>query len=286
MEHLYKDLFSGGKGVRQQLVYDISTALNLKPKYKTLLCHSVESIHNSSILHDDVIDSSFFRRNKKSAWVKFSKNKAILAGDYLLAHVSFQICQSGNLDLLKLTSETIKKRVKGEWLQQEVLKKETLKNLDQVHLLKTGSLFEWCLAAPFMCLDKKGPQNILKQVGSDLGRLFQRADDLMDFSFRNKEGKKEFKDLKEGGLNFFGVYLRDKVLIDEKKLRSCRSLKDLKNLVKEEKLYRVVKSFDAMNQKLINKSIKQIESISQFLSKNQREVVNILKNWTQKLYWR
>ena len=163
LNEIYKELFNGGKGLRAGLTRDIAKRLGLSKNESSLLEESVEGIHHSSILHDDVLDSSRLRRNRLTAWVKFSKNKAILAGDYLLAQVSFKISEYGNVELLKLTSATIKKMVQGEWLQSDNLRKETLKTLDQIHILKTSSLFQWCLKAPFLCCHENN---------TDLHRIF------------------------------------------------------------------------------------------------------------------
>ena len=287
LNEVYKDLFNGGKGLRACLTRDISRHLGLSENTSTLLEESVEGIHHSSILHDDVLDSSRLRRNRLTAWVKFSKNKAILAGDYLLAHVSFKISEYGNLDLLKLTSVTIKKMVQGEWFQSENFGKETLKNLDQIHILKTSSLFQWCLKAPFFSCRKnnKDLHNILDHIGCIFGQLFQRSDDMMDFGFRNKENKDIFKDLKEGYLNFFGVFLKENTSIkDVKALRFCRNTEDLKKLFGEKELKKQVESFDKWNKQLISECETNIDKLSVLLS--HKDLGEMLKSWCNKLYFR
>lgn len=284
LNQLYKELFFGGKGIRAHLVKDVSQALHLHSSEITLLCGVAESIHHSSILHDDVIDSSKKRRNRSSIWMKFSKNKAILAGDYLLAHVSLKLSEYGNADLLKLTSQTIKKMVEGEWLQSEVLGHETLNNINKIHLLKTAVLFEWCLKAPFLCRKYTNSQNLLGEIGQIFGQLFQRADDALDFGVRNKENKNEFKDLSEGYLNFFGVFLQEKAQL--KNLRSCRSRLELKKMIKEEEFLSLIQSFDDMNKKLIHSCYNKLKQLSSLLNPEQRKLILTLNSWTKKLYFR
>ena len=287
LNEVYKDLFNGGKGLRACLTRDIAQHLGLSKSESSLLEESVEGIHHSSILHDDVLDSSLLRRNQLTAWVKFSKNKAILAGDYLLAQVSFKISEYGNLELLKLTSITIKKMVQGEWLQSENMGKETLKTLDKIHTLKTSSLFQWCLKAPFFCCHKnnKNLHNILDHIGCIFGQLFQRSDDLMDFGFRNKENKDVFKDLKEGYLNFFGVFLKENIsLKDEKDLRLCRNMEDLKKLLSDKELNKQTSNFDQQNKQLILECETYIDKLVELLS--HKPLGDTLKSWCNKLYFR
>lgn len=287
LNEVYKDLFNGGKGLRACLTRDIAKHLNLSMKESSLLEKSVEGIHHSSILHDDVLDSSRLRRNRLTAWVKFSKNKAILAGDYLLAQVSFKISEYGNLDLLKLTSITIKKMVQGEWLQNESLGRETLKTLDKIHILKTSSLFQWCLKAPFFCCHKNNQDlhDILDHIGCIFGQLFQRSDDLMDFGFRNKENKDVFKDLKEGYLNYFGVFLKENTPIKNlKALHDCRCIEDLEKLINSEKLKKQIENFDKKNKQLILECETNIDKLSSLLS--HKDLGETLKSWCNKLYFR
>jgi len=287
LNEVYKDLFNGGKGLRARLTRDISKHLNLSENESSLLEKCVEGIHHSSILHDDVLDSSPLRRNRLATWVKFSKNKAILAGDYLLAQVSFQLSKYGNLDLLKLTSITIKKMVQGEWSQSENSGKKTLKNLDQIHILKTSALFQWCLRAPFFCCNKNNMDlhRILDRIGCIFGQLFQRSDDMMDFGFRNKENKDAFKDLKEGYLNFFGVFLKENIQIkDIQALHSCRDSEDLKKLFGEVELQKQMEKFDELNTKLIFECETYIDKLSALLS--YKDLGDTLKSWCHKLYFR
>ena len=288
LNQLYKELFYGGKSVRACLVQDISASLHIGKDETHLLKSSVEGIHHSSILHDDVIDSSLLRRGRKAIWIQFSRNKAILAGDYLLAEVSFKISEHGNLSLLKLTSSVIKKMVQGEWMQSEKKGFENLKILDQIHIFKTASLFEWCLKAPFLCIrrEEKSLHILLEAIGRDFGKLFQRSDDLIDFDLRNRENKSVFKDLKEGYLNFFGIYLIQNSNVKKEDLLLCRNKKDLLNLCSEKNLKKIIFEFDKMNKKVIKNCKKNIIRLSPYLDSSQKELICTLNSWVEKLYLR
>jgi len=81
--------------------------------------------------------------------------------------------------------------------------------LDRVLNLKTASLFKWCLRSPFIALERydEDLHRTLEEMGTILGQLFQRSDDLLDFDIRNYEGKAILGDLKSGYLNSFGAYV-------------------------------------------------------------------------------
>lgn len=78
---LYDDLFSAGKGFRSKLIQTIGKHLNLSDRHTRLLAQTIEFIHNASLLHDDLIDRSPLRRSKTAAWLKYSPEYAVLAGD-------------------------------------------------------------------------------------------------------------------------------------------------------------------------------------------------------------
>jgi len=107
LNEVYDDLLSGGKCVRARLVQTISCYLSLPPQMVALLSQSVEFIHNATLLHDDLIDRSFLRRGKQTAWLKYGADYAVLAGDYLLARVMVNLAAHGNKPLMRFTCNTV-----------------------------------------------------------------------------------------------------------------------------------------------------------------------------------
>ena len=83
LNQLFDDLFSHGKGFRSKLIQKLSADLKLTDDEVLLLSQTIEFIHNASLLHDDLIDRSHLRRNKPAAWLKYTPEYAVLAGDYL-----------------------------------------------------------------------------------------------------------------------------------------------------------------------------------------------------------
>src|SRR4029079_16751583 len=120
--------------------------------------------------------------------------------------------------------------------------------------LKTASLFKWCLRAPFIAQENYNEQlhQTLEEMGTLLGLLFQRGDDLLDFDIRNDEGKALLGDLKSGYLNSFGAYLsRDFDEVKKQKLRQCEELTAVKELTGSDDFNHAVQEFDEMNRQVI-----------------------------------
>jgi octaprenyl-diphosphate synthase len=287
---LYDDLFSRGKGFRSQLVGVLAKHLEIPEKTHLLLAQTIEFIHNASLLHDDLVDRSHLRRNKPTAWLKYTPEYAVLAGDYLLARVMVNLSSHGNVKLIHYTSQVISNLLEGEWIQDSLINdwSVNLSKLDMVHNRKTASLFKWCLRAPFLAIEDYDEeiQDLLESSGSSLGLLFQRSDDLLDFDIRNYEGKALLGDLKSGYLNSFGAYL-----LEELKQKQIESFKNSKNIedvwqaVGREYFDKRLKDFDLKNEetiKLYQHYLTQIQNRRPHL-KALIDELRPLSNW---LYWR
>lgn len=291
LNDLYDELFSSGKGFRSKLILMISKHLSLKDEEVHLLAQTIEFIHNASLLHDDLIDRSHLRRNKPTAWLKYSPEYAVLAGDYLLARVMVNLSRFGNLPLIQYTAEMISDLLEGEWIQDSLIEdwNVNLEQLDQVHDLKTASLFKWCLRAPFIAKENSDPHlhEVLGQMGGLLGLLFQRGDDLLDFDIRNKEKKAVLGDLKSGYLNSFGAYLSREFTSEQKlKLTRSETLQDVKDLLGVKEFEASVMEFDHLNDEAIQLYEHLNQSLTEFLAPHEQSLIHELKPLGQLLYYR
>ena len=78
-------------------------------------------------------------------------------------------------------------------------KKISLKKIVEMQIKKTGKLFSFCSMAPVIISKKNNHLKKFDKIGSDIGLLFQIADDLIDYGGKTKKvGKKTKKDLKKG----------------------------------------------------------------------------------------
>lgn len=289
---LYDELFAGGKGFRSQLIRWVSGSLGSSEKVQALLGQTIEFIHNASLLHDDLVDRSQLRRGKTAAWVKFTPEYAVLAGDYLLARVMVNLSSHGNIRLVQYTAEVISDLLEGEWLQDSLVGdfEVDLSQLDRVHNLKTASLFKWCLRAPFLAEERYEPglHTALEEMGTLLGQLFQRSDDLLDFDVRNDEGKNPLGDLKSGYLNSFGAFAtRDMPAVDKRQLKTCQDLTEFQMRLGGADVFKArVQEFDQKNQFLIDLYRHQMVLLQNHLKPGEEILLQRLEPLTEILYWR
>ncbi|MFP5520512.1 MAG: polyprenyl synthetase family protein [Bdellovibrionia bacterium] len=292
LNRLYDDLFHGGKGFRAKLIRMISDSLHIDAKSELLLAQTIEFIHNASLLHDDLIDRSHLRRGKTTAWLKYTPEYAVLAGDYLLARVMVNLSGHGNIRLVQYTAEIISDLLEGEWLQDSVVGDffVSLEQLDRIHNLKTASLFKWCLRAPFIALNRNDEElhYLLNEMGTLLGQLFQRSDDLLDYDIRNDEGKAILGDLKSGYLNSFGAFVTQGM--SRAKINDVVRSNDLNEyyaaLGGKDKFDAKVAEFDEINKNLISLYEHHLARLSSVLKPEEQSLIEKLKPLTEILYWR
>ena len=205
-------IFPGGKKIRSKILVDLGQFFNIN--YKTLIRigAAVECIHAYSLIHDDLpcMDNDTLRRGKVSTHIKYTESTAVLAGNSLLT-MAFEILSDKSLRVHeKIKIELIKRLSEcaghtgiagGQYLDLSFEnKKITKKKIVEMQIKKTGRLFSFCCMVPAI-IKKKNIKivNNFNKIGSDIGLLFQIADDLIDFiGETQKVGKKTNKDQKRG----------------------------------------------------------------------------------------
>ena len=209
----------GGKRIRAFLVSQSSKMVKLSNENTMIISSSIESIHSYSLIHDDLpsMDNDDFRRGKQSNHKKFGEATAILAGD-ALHDFAFQIISENlkhinpkqNLKLInyltKCTGHT--GLAGGQSLDLLYENKNLSKNkIIEMYNKKTGKLFEFSFAAPFI-LKNENTNKIKfgKNYGSVFGTIFQITDDILDEINSFKEiGKTPGKDKKQGKRTLLSV---------------------------------------------------------------------------------
>tara|TARA_Y100001936_G_scaffold239450_1_gene272600 strand:- start:636 stop:1508 length:873 start_codon:yes stop_codon:yes gene_type:complete len=205
-------LFSGGKKIRSKILIDIGSLFNSNYKSLIIVGSAIECIHAYSLIHDDLpcMDNDTIRRGKPSTHVKFGESTAVLAGNSLLtlafeilSHKNFIIPKKNKVDLISKISQSSGHLgiAGGQFLDLNYEHKKISKNkVVEMEIKKTGKLFSFACAAPLI-LKGKSKKEIKKfeEIGSDIGLLFQVADDLIDYKGNLMiAGKKTGKDKKKG----------------------------------------------------------------------------------------
>jgi len=193
---------SGGKRMRPLLCLLIAKMFNYKGDRHIPLAVVIEFIHTASLLHDDVVDSSNFRRSNPSANAVWGNQASVLVGDYLFSRSFQMLVKDNDMSMLKLMSDVTNALAEGEVLQLsrtfhlEMSEAECLEVIER----KTAILF--AAAAKVGAHVSGQPEKVIKDVteyGMCLGVAFQLMDDALDYlSDEEAAGKPVGHDLEEG----------------------------------------------------------------------------------------
>ena len=226
-------LFPGGKKIRSKVLVDVGKIFNVNYKKLIIVGAAVECIHAYSLIHDDLpcMDNDFMRRGKPSVHIKFGESTAVLAGNSLLT-LAFEILTDKKLNLKEKTKNILINKLSkcaghtgiagGQFLDLDFeMKKKPFKNIVDMQLKKTGRLFSFCCSVPAIIKNSNNIKiNSFKTIGSDIGLLFQIADDLIDYKGDPiKAGKKTKKDNRLGKATLISLLGHKKSVIYSEKLR-------------------------------------------------------------------
>lgn len=195
---------AGGKRLRPLLVLLCANALDY-PKRGQLhlnLAAIIEFIHTATLLHDDVVDISSMRRGRLTANAKWGNAPSVLVGDFLYSRAFQMMVGIGDMEIMKILSDTTNTISEGE-VQQLVNAKDpsvSEENYLNVIYKKTGALFEAaCETTAVLSSASKQQRDALKQYGYYLGQAFQLIDDALDYQGDAEAlGKNVGDDLAEG----------------------------------------------------------------------------------------
>lgn len=164
---------------------------------------SIETLHNATLIHDDIIDESSMRHGRPSIQTKYGKHIAVYAGDYLFAL---------SLTLLSENAQSLHSVIADGKTMQNILVGETEQynnayniNISEKEYLnqikgKTGVLFSLaCFIGAYESGIKVTKALKAKQFGEYLGQAFQLRDDILDYTTTSSTFKKPvLLDVKDG----------------------------------------------------------------------------------------
>lgn len=155
---------------------------------------SAELLHNATLLHDDVADSSDKRRGKPTIMSLMGPTVAVLIGDYWLVKALDMILADAPSDtrVIKIFSKTLSALAEGELLQLQKAQSGDTVEEDYLRIIynKTASLFEAaCLSAALSVGASKEMEQAAIDYSYALGLAFQIQDDILDYSGTDSVGK-------------------------------------------------------------------------------------------------
>ncbi len=256
------------KKLRPSLIFLFSGALNIDIDDKIYsLASAIELIHNATLIHDDIIDNSDFRRGKNSLNKELGCSLSILAGDILLAMALKNLVNCNNIKVMEIFAKALEQMCKGEINQNFTIGKipsieqYIKKSEDKTAELYKASLYSLCILSNI-----KEKEKILS-FASNFGIAFQIKDDLVNI-LQTDKSEPSMSDI------YNKIYTLPVIFLNKDR--------DIKEFSADESV-----NYLKSHNKYINKTVKLIENYSNkainsidFICDNQykKEIIKLTKN--------
>lgn len=195
-------LDTSGKQLRPLLALVTAKACSGSINQKAIVCAAVsELIHTATLLHDDVVDSSDYRRGKLTVRRLFSSGASLLLGDYWLTKaIHLLITYACPYEVIGAYSKAIEELAEGEIIQMELADSLAATEDDYMQVIKrkTASLFIASVKGP--AIVSGAPEEVvssMEQYAYWLGCSFQIRDDILDYHSSDETGKDSDSDIME-----------------------------------------------------------------------------------------
>lgn len=168
----------------------------------------IELLHTATLVHDDVVDDSSYRRGFFSVNALWKNKIAVLVGDFLLSRGMLLSIENEDFALLKIVSVAIREMSEGELLQMEKAKKLNITEEVYYEIIrqKTASLITACCKVG--AASSGANEEVISKMGDfgeKVGMAFQIKDDLFDYGVQ-EIGKPLGIDIKEKKMTLPLIY--------------------------------------------------------------------------------
>ncbi len=176
----------GGKRVRPVLMLMAYNLYKEDPERIMMQAIGLETYHNFTLLHDDLMDNADMRRGHETVHKKWDANQAILSGDTMLlqAFERIEACEVEKVkDVFATFLQTTYEIGEGQQFDVEFENRDDVTEDEYIEMirLKTSVLLACAvkIGAILAGATKEDQENLYK-FGEQIGLAFQLQDDLLD----------------------------------------------------------------------------------------------------------
>lgn len=176
----------GGKRIRPVLMLLAYNLFKEDPKSILMPACGLETYHNYTLLHDDLMDNADVRRGHPTVHRKWDANTAILSGDSMLvvAYQRIAQCHPDKLKpVLELFTETALEIGEGQQYDMDFEHRNDVTEDEYIEMirLKTSVLLACAVKIGAILADASDEDaDNLYKFGEQIGLAFQLQDDLLD----------------------------------------------------------------------------------------------------------
>ena len=213
---------------------------------------AVETFHNFTLMHDDIMDKAPLRRGKATVHEKWNVNTAILSGDVMLIKV-YDMLLDINDDRLKKVlrafNQCAAEVCEGQQWDMEFESQQNVSEKQYLNMirLKTAVLLGFSLELGALLADAPEEDCMsLREFGVNIGLGFQLKDDLLDaYGDSKKFGKQVGGDIIANKKTF--LLIKSLALATGKQRQALRYWLTAKKFNKERKVNSVKEIYDALS---------------------------------------
>lgn len=179
----------------------------------------IELLHTATLVHDDVVDESNYRRGFFSLNALWKNKIAVLVGDYLLSRGLLLSVENKDFRLLEIVSTAVREMSEGELMQIEKARRLDIDEEVYYEIIrqKTATLIASCCAVGASSVGASD-EDVKKAwgFGEKVGLAFQIKDDLFDYG-TDEIGKPLGIDIRERKMTLPLIYTLNKASRSDKR---------------------------------------------------------------------
>lgn len=173
----------GGKRIRPILMMLSYNLYKDDPERILGAACAIETYHNYTLLHDDLMDKASMRRGQQTVHEKWDANTAILSGDSMLVTAYQQMLETYNFKALELFTETALEIGEGQQYDMDFETRMDVTEEEYIEMirLKTSVLLACAMKIGAILAGASDEDaNSLYRFGEQIGLAFQLQDDYLD----------------------------------------------------------------------------------------------------------
>jgi len=176
----------GGKRIRPVLLLLSSGLFNKDITIAIEAALAIETFHNFTLVHDDIMDNAPLRRGKDTVHIKWGVNNAILSGDVMMVEANKHLTNLDTAilkDALQCFNTTAQGVCEGQQLDMEFEERADVSIEEYINMirLKTAVLVGGSMKlGAIVGGASQHDAELLYQFGENFGIAFQLQDDILD----------------------------------------------------------------------------------------------------------